>query len=74
MLPAHPLAGPVATGGYGGASAAAGVSRKFACRARALPQWADEGVLGVEDLGDTPRFPLTDALHWDSYRVIETWS
>jgi hypothetical protein len=27
-----------------------------------------------QDLGDTPRFLLTDALHWDSRRVIETWS
>ena len=27
-----------------------------------------------QDLGDTPRFLLTDALHWDSGRVIETWS
>ena len=27
-----------------------------------------------EDLGDPPRFLLTDALHWDSGRVIETWS
>jgi hypothetical protein len=27
-----------------------------------------------EDLGDTPRFLLTDALHWDRHRVIETWS
>jgi hypothetical protein len=27
-----------------------------------------------EDLGDTPRFLLTDALHWDSGRVIEIWS
>jgi hypothetical protein len=27
-----------------------------------------------QDLGDTPRFLLTDALHWDSSRVIETWS
>jgi hypothetical protein len=27
-----------------------------------------------EDLGDTPRFLLTDALHWESRRVIETWS
>jgi hypothetical protein len=27
-----------------------------------------------EDLGDTPRFLLTDALHWDSSRVIEIWS
>jgi hypothetical protein len=26
------------------------------------------------DLGDAPRFLLTDALHWDSGRVIETWS
>src|SRR5262249_36268653 len=25
-------------------------------------------------LGDTPRFLLTDALHWDSRRVIATWS
>ena len=27
-----------------------------------------------EDLGDTPRFLLTDAQHWESGRVIETWS
>jgi hypothetical protein len=27
-----------------------------------------------EDLGDTPRFLLTDALHWDSGRVTEIWS
>jgi hypothetical protein len=27
-----------------------------------------------EALGDAPRFLLTDALHWDSGRVIETWS
>ena len=27
-----------------------------------------------EDLGDTPRFLLTDARHWESGRVIETWS
>ena len=27
-----------------------------------------------EDLGDTPRFLLTDALHWESVRVLETWS
>jgi len=26
-----------------------------------------------QDLGDTPRFLLTDALHWDSGRVLETW-
>ena len=26
------------------------------------------------DLGDTPRFLLSDALHWESMRVIETWS
>lgn len=26
------------------------------------------------DLSDTPRFLLTDALHWDRGRVIETWS
>jgi hypothetical protein len=26
------------------------------------------------DLGDTPRLLLTDALHWDSRRVLETWS
>lgn len=26
------------------------------------------------DLGDTPRFLLTDALHWESGRVLETWS
>src|SRR5262249_35483603 len=25
-------------------------------------------------LTDTPRFLLTDALHWESGRVIETWS
>lgn len=27
-----------------------------------------------EDLTDTPRFLVTDALHWESSRVIETWS
>ncbi len=27
-----------------------------------------------DDLGDAPRFLLTDALHWESGRVIETWS
>ena len=27
-----------------------------------------------QDLRDTPRFLLTDALHWESGRVIETWS
>jgi len=27
-----------------------------------------------EDLEDTPRFLLTDALHWESARVLETWS
>ena len=27
-----------------------------------------------EDLGDAPRLLLTDALHWDRRRVIETWS
>jgi hypothetical protein len=27
-----------------------------------------------QDLGDAPRFLLTDALHWDSRRVIEPWS
>ena len=27
-----------------------------------------------EDLGDAPRFLLTDALHWESGRVLETWS
>jgi len=26
------------------------------------------------DLSDTPRFLLTDARHWESGRVIETWS
>jgi hypothetical protein len=26
------------------------------------------------DRGDAPRFLLTDALHWDSGRVLETWS
>jgi hypothetical protein len=26
-----------------------------------------------EDLGDEPRFLLTDALHWESGRVLETW-
>ena len=26
------------------------------------------------DLGDAPRFLLTDASHWESGRVIETWS
>jgi hypothetical protein len=27
-----------------------------------------------EELSDEPRFLLTDALHWESGRVIETWS
>jgi hypothetical protein len=27
-----------------------------------------------EDLRDTPRFLVTDALHWESGRIIETWS
>jgi hypothetical protein len=27
-----------------------------------------------EDLGDEPRFLLTDAQHWESGRVMETWS
>jgi hypothetical protein len=27
-----------------------------------------------EDLQDAPRFLLTDALHWESGRVIQTWS
>ena len=27
-----------------------------------------------EDLADAPRFLLTDALHWESARVIQTWS
>ena len=27
-----------------------------------------------DDLSDAPRFRLTDALHWESGRVIETWS
>lgn len=27
-----------------------------------------------EDLSDKPRFLLTDALHWESVRVIETWN
>src|SRR5215470_13386085 len=27
-----------------------------------------------EDLSDAPRFLLTDALHWESGRMIETWS
>lgn len=26
-----------------------------------------------QDLSDPPRFLLTDALHWESKRVIETW-
>jgi hypothetical protein len=27
-----------------------------------------------QDLTDPPRFLLTDALYWESGRVIETWS
>src|SRR5215472_12758239 len=27
-----------------------------------------------EDLTDAPRFLLTDALHWGSGRIIETWT
>jgi hypothetical protein len=26
------------------------------------------------DLTDAPRFLVTDALHWESGRMIETWS
>src|SRR5438067_5114882 len=51
MLAAHPMAGPVATGGYGGPNATAGASRKFSCRAGALSQWGDEAVLGVYEGG-----------------------
>src|SRR5437660_12804859 len=46
MLTEHPMAGPVAPGGYGGPNAAAGASRKFSCHAGALSQWADGAVLG----------------------------
>ena len=28
----------------------------------------------TEDLTDSPRFLLTDARHWESRRVIQTWS
>ncbi len=28
----------------------------------------------LEDLGDEPRFLITDALHWESRKVIQTWS
>lgn len=28
----------------------------------------------TEDLQDAPRFLLTDALHWESGRVMQTWS
>jgi hypothetical protein len=31
-------------------------------------------VHAQEDLGDAPQFLLTDALHWESGRIIETWS
>jgi hypothetical protein len=31
-------------------------------------------VHAQEALGDAPRFLLTDALHWESGRVLETWS
>jgi hypothetical protein len=31
-------------------------------------------VYEKEDLSDPPRFLLTDALHWESARVIQTWS
>src|SRR5438876_4533823 len=41
------MAGPVATGGCRGPSAAAGTSGKFSCHAGALSQWGDEAVLGV---------------------------
>ncbi|MDJ0717221.1 MAG: hypothetical protein QNJ54_23890 [Prochloraceae cyanobacterium] len=27
-----------------------------------------------EDLGDEPRFLITDALHWECRKVIQTWS
>src|SRR5215468_8389278 len=47
MLTAHPLAGSVASGGYGGRHATAGASRKFSCPTGALSQWGDKVVLGV---------------------------
>src|SRR5262245_56896694 len=47
MLTPHPMAGPVATGGYGGPNSAAGASRKFSCRAGARSQWADEAGVGL---------------------------
>ena len=28
----------------------------------------------TEDLSETPRFLLTDALHWDITRIIRTWN
>ncbi|ELS05617.1 hypothetical protein Xen7305DRAFT_00053650 [Xenococcus sp. PCC 7305] len=28
----------------------------------------------TEDLSDTPRFLITDALHWDISRIIQTWN
>ena len=31
-------------------------------------------VHDTSDLSGTPRYYLTDALHWDSVRTLETWS
>ena len=31
-------------------------------------------VFETSDLSDTPRYYLTDALHWESSRILETWS
>jgi hypothetical protein len=31
-------------------------------------------VHDTSDLSGTPRYYLTDALHWESVRILETWS
>ena len=42
-----------------------------------LKKYARKRLVMVQeraDLSDTPRFLLSDALHWESGRIIETWS
>src|SRR5215471_736340 len=60
MLAAHPLAGPVATGGCRSPSVAAGASGKFSGRASARSQWEDEAVLGLYE-GHTAQTLWTQA-------------
>ena len=42
-----------------------------------LKRYGKKGLAIVheqKDLTDTPKYYLTDALHWESSRILETWS